>query len=132
MNVIEKTRELGKAIQADERYQTYMVSKKANDEDPELQDLIGRFNMKRLEVNELMRQEDGSKQLQRSNGEMRALYSQLMQHEKMTAYQEARTALNELVREVNGIIELCIEGEDPETCQPADCGGDCSGCSGCH
>ena len=45
MDAIQAVRELGKAIQADERYVEYAKAKKANDEDAELQNLIGEFNL---------------------------------------------------------------------------------------
>ena len=37
MDVIQMTRELGKAIQQDDRYTAYMLAKQANDNDAELQ-----------------------------------------------------------------------------------------------
>ena len=40
MDVIALTRELGKAIQADERYAKYLAAKEVNDKDDELQKLI--------------------------------------------------------------------------------------------
>lgn len=40
MDVIQITRELGKAIQADERYSNYVRARVANDNDSELQDMI--------------------------------------------------------------------------------------------
>ncbi|MGN0700049.1 MAG: YlbF family regulator, partial [Oscillospiraceae bacterium] len=45
MNVIEVTRQLGLAIQSDERYLEYVKAKEANDADTALQDLIGEFNL---------------------------------------------------------------------------------------
>ena len=45
MDAIQAVRELGKAIQEDERYIEYAKAKKANDEDTELQNLIGEFNL---------------------------------------------------------------------------------------
>ena len=47
MDAIKAARELGKAIQNDERYKAYIEAKKANDADDELQQLIGEFNLKR-------------------------------------------------------------------------------------
>ena len=47
MDIIKITRELGKAIQADERFIAYNAAKLANDNDEELQNLIGEFNLKR-------------------------------------------------------------------------------------
>ena len=48
MDVIEMARELGKAIQQDERYKRIDAAKKANDEDSQLQELIVKFNLKTL------------------------------------------------------------------------------------
>ena len=45
MSVIELTRQLGAAIQADERYKAFDEAKKANDADKELNDLIGKINL---------------------------------------------------------------------------------------
>ena len=50
MDIIAMARELGKAIQQDERYKRIDAAKKANDEDQALQDLIVKFNMKRSEL----------------------------------------------------------------------------------
>ena len=52
MNVIEMTRELGKLIQQDDRYVAYNLAVTANDDDAELQNIIGEFNLKRLALNE--------------------------------------------------------------------------------
>ena len=43
MDIIAMARELGKAIQQDERYKRIDAAKKANDEDQALQDLIVKF-----------------------------------------------------------------------------------------
>ena len=48
MSVIELTRQLGAAIQADERYKAFDEAKKANDADKELNDLIGKINLIQL------------------------------------------------------------------------------------
>ena len=51
MDIIEITRELGRAIQPDECYSRYLLAKDANDKDEELQNLIGEFNLKRIAIN---------------------------------------------------------------------------------
>ena len=43
MTVIECARQLGKAVQADERYIEYVNAKNANDADEELQEFLSRF-----------------------------------------------------------------------------------------
>ena len=49
MDVIQMTRELGKAIQQDDRYTAYMLAKQANDNDAELQADIDKFDKLRAE-----------------------------------------------------------------------------------
>ena len=79
MDMMEAARQLGKAIQADKRYLAFYAAKDANDADEALQELIGRFNLLKMQ------------------------------------------------------IDLCIAGEDPDTCEPAEgCTGSCSSCGGCH
>ena len=41
-------RELGKAIQEDDRYLALRLATQSNDEDQALQDMIGEFNLKRV------------------------------------------------------------------------------------
>ena len=50
MDVIKAVRELGKAIQQDERFVRYAKAKLANDTDVELQNAIGEFNITRMEL----------------------------------------------------------------------------------
>ena len=45
MNVIEITRQLGEAIQQDEKYIAFMEAKKANEEDLDLNAMIGKLNL---------------------------------------------------------------------------------------
>ena len=34
---------------------------------------------------------------------------------------------------INTILVMCVNGEDPDTCDPApSCTGSCSTCGGCH
>ena len=44
MDVIELARELGKAIQQDERFLSMQIARQNSDNDDELQQLIGEFN----------------------------------------------------------------------------------------
>ena len=48
MSVIELTRQLGAAIQQDERYKQYEEARKANEADVALNDLIGKINLLQL------------------------------------------------------------------------------------
>lgn len=135
MDAIKAARELGKAIQADQRYKDYVVAKEANDKDEELQKLIGEFNLKRQALQLEMQKEGEADQekLDRLNKELQDSYAAVMGNVNMANFAIIKNALDNLLNEVNMIISLCCEGEDPDTCTAqASCGGNCSGCSGCH
>ena len=51
MEILDITRQLCKAIQENDIYKEFALAKKTNDEDKELQDLIGEFNIIRMNMN---------------------------------------------------------------------------------
>ncbi len=135
MNAIEVARQLGAAIQADERYEAYVAAKKANDADTNLQTQIGEFNLLRMSLErELSSEEKSDERIREYNEKLRNLYGEIMKSETMTAYNNAKGALDELVNDVNMIITMSLEGADPATCDPhaAGCTGSCATCGGCH
>lgn len=135
MDIIEATRELGRALQADERYVNMRLAQQQSDEDEALQQLIGEFNLKRMAINNEAQKDDRNEEtLKRLNEEFRAVYAQIMQNEHMQRYNDAKNEFDALLQRVTGIIGLCADGEDPDTCDydAASCGGDCASCGGCH
>ncbi len=135
MGVIKAARELGKAIQEDERYIKFNAAREANDKDTDLQDKIGEFNLIRMQLGEEMNKEtEGDKdRIAELNKKLRQVYSDIMVNETMIAYNQAKGDFDTLVSEMNTIIDKSIAGEDPDTCDyTASCSGDCSACGGCH
>lgn len=134
MDVIEITRELGKAIQNDERYIKFAAAKEANDKDEALQTLIGEFNIIRMNLDSALSGEGkDDEKIKECNEQMRSLYGKIMCNETMLKYNEAKAEFEQLINRMNGIIDLCINGEDPEIAEPsASCGGNCASCGGCH
>ena len=134
MNVIELTRELGKAIQADERYIRFEKARIANDNDVDLQNAIGNFNIKRMELEQAVSKEPKDEEAVKNlNEELRKLYGEIMSSKGMVEYNTAKALLDQLVNEVNTIITKSLDGEDPETCEAEEgCTGSCSTCGGCH
>lgn len=135
MDVIELARELGKAIQKDERYLAAQIARQNSDNDEELQRLIGEFNLKRMAINnEATRENRDEEKLQRLNDELRGVYTQVMQNENMNLYNEAKELMDNMLKRINAIISISAEGGDPELADLTEeaCGGSCAGCSGCH
>ena len=134
MDVIELTRELGKAIQQDDRYIAYNLAKQVNDNDEELQKEIDRFSELRGELGSAMSAEEPDKdKIGDLDKEMKELYQKIMKNQNMIVFQGAQQALESLINNVQQIISLCANGEDPDTCQPqtSSCTGSCSTCGGC-
>ena len=137
MDAIEAARKLGAAIQADERFAKFEEARKANDEDKELQDLIGNFNITRMELDKILQEGNGNpdeEKVKELNEKLRDSYTKIMMNPLMTAYNEAKMAMDELVNSVNLIIGKSLQGEDPfeiDT-EAHDCSGSCSTCGGCH
>ncbi len=132
--IIKMTRELGKAIQKDDRYTAYVLAKQANDNDTELQGLIENFNQKRTELNMAMSAENKDAELlKKLDGEIKETYGKIMSNKNMVIFSGAQSALENLINEVNQIITMCANGEDPDTCEVSHgCSGSCSTCGGCH
>ena len=134
MDVIQKVRELGKAIQQDERFIRYAKAKLNNDNDTDLQNSIGEFNIIRMELDrEMQAEEKNDNKIKELNEKLRDIYSKIMASDSMVEYNTAKVELDSLVNEINVVISKTLDGEDPETCETTQaCTGSCSTCGGCH
>ena len=134
MDVIEVTRELGKAIQADERFVRYAKARLANDADVDLQNAIGEFNIKRMELEKAVSEEAKDEVLvKKLNEELRESYGNIMASPSMVEYNTAKAMLDQMMNEVNIVLSKSLDGEDPETLTvDSGCTGSCSTCGGCH
>ena len=137
MNVIEMTRELGKLIQQDERQIAYHAAKEKNDNDEALQGMINEFNMQRMKLNqEMSNPEKSSEKITALDNSIKSLYGEIMANENMAAFNNAKLEMDEMLSQVNMVITMSANGEDPATCPveapSTGCSGSCSSCSGCH
>ena len=133
MDVIEKARELGKAIQADERFIRFAKARLANDDDENLQAAIMQFNQIRAQIENASSEEEKDEiKMRELNENLRKTYSEIMATPAMVEYNAAKAELDTMITQVNVIIAKSVEGEDPETCEAqAACSGNCASCGGC-
>ncbi|MBR4361225.1 MAG: YlbF family regulator [Ruminococcus sp.] len=134
MDIIEMTRELGKALQADDRYIAYALAKQANDEDLELQALINGFEKMRYDLNmELTKENKDTEKIQQLDENIKSNYQKIMSNPRMIVFTAAQKSLESLVENMQQIITMSANGEDPATCEPSTgCTGSCATCGGCH
>ncbi len=138
MDVIKLTRELGAAIQKDERYLAFAKARQENEADAELNDLMGQIQMVQMNYQmEASKEEPDSAKMQELEEQFNDVYTKFMDNDKMKVYEAARAEIDEMMNYVMQILGLCVNGADPETCEPEqphehNCDGSCSSCSGCH
>ena len=134
MSVIESVRELGKAIQKDERFIRFAKARLENDNNTELQGLIGEFNIIRMELdNQTSAEEQNEDKIKELNEKLREVYGKIMSNPAMVEFNTAKVELDSMMNEINIILGKTLDGEDPETCTAeTGCTGSCASCGGCH
>lgn len=137
MNVIEITRELGKALQEDPRYSMYYAAKLANDKDEELQNKINEFHATKMKLDiEMAKSDKDTAAISTLNSELNSLYMTVSENPNMIAFEAAKAEMDDLLQSINYIIVAAANGQDPMTCPEkapeTGCSGSCSSCAGCH
>lgn len=135
MDVVALTRELGAAVQQDERYKKFVAAKEASEKDTEVKAMMAKIDELRTAYQaEAMNPTPDETVLGKLDQDFQQLYTNLMVNDTMQAYEEARQELDGMMNYLMQILYLCVNGEDPATCEPQaehDCGGECSHCAGC-
>lgn len=137
MDIIKLTRELGAAIQQDDRYLKFEEARKNNEADAELNELIGKLNLIQLSYQQEAQKPEASEESMKAyDKEFREVYEQVMQNKNMQNYEVARQEVDGMMNYIMQILSLCVNGQDPATCEPPEqhqCDGDCcSSCGGCN
>lgn len=131
--VIKMARELAKLIQQENAYKSMMLAHANNDDDAALQELIGKFNLIKVELNQAMTAENPEQEkLTKLDRELKETYQEIMNNENMKAFSLAKEEMDLLMRKVNTIISAAINGENPDEVNVDACSGSCSTCGGCH
>lgn len=137
MSLESALRELGKEIQADERFSALQAAAKVNDADEALQQQMQEMQLLSLKYQqEAEKGEEASQdRIAELQQQYQDLYNEIMQGENMQNYSVAASAMEEMAQYISSMIGLFFDGQDPETCEiPASngCTHDCCTCGGCH
>lgn len=133
MSIEKLTRELGKAIQQDERYLAFVKAREANDNDKALGELMSKIQLVQMSYqHEAAKENPDEDKLKGYEQEFRQVYSEVMLNENMHNYEIASKEVENMMNYITGILSMCVDGDDPETCDPTahSCSGECSGCGG--
>ena len=134
MDIIKMARELGKAIQQDDKVIAYNLARQHNDSDEKLQELIGKFNLKRLELNNVLGKADrDTDRIAQLDKEIKEIYAEVMNNPNMIAYNTTKQEVDRMMNFVTQILTGSVNGEDPDSIEEqTGCSGSCEGRSGCH
>ncbi len=135
-NAILKFKEAAVAFQQEACYKKLDEARTTNDNDTELQNMLGEFNLVRLDLNnEISKDERSEERVSELNTRINELYNGIMTNPHMLAYNQAKEEVEEFIHYVNAILNTAIDGGDPMMAEPPapaeGCGGSCSSCSGC-
>ena len=134
MNFIDETRALGRTLQQDPRYDRLQEATAKCDKDKELQDLIGNFNLLRMNLNaEMQKNPQDTDKINQMKADLQKAYDATMENANMTQYSVAQKEMQDLLNRMAGILNQCAQGADPATADYNPCTHDCSTCGGgCH
>lgn len=136
MNIIDLARNFGKEIQKTDEYLELMRAKKENDNDKELNDLIGKFNLLKFDIQRLLSdKEDQQEKINEKNSKLSEIYKKIMENKNMIAFNKASDNMNAIMNKINSILMAAVNGEDPlmfSEFNNLECSGSCGGCQGCH
>lgn len=135
MGILEATRKLGEEIQKDERFIAYAKAKIEVDNNKELQDKIGEFNITRMNLEQESEKETRDEEkIKELNESLRNIYSAVMGSRAMLDFNTAKADLDHIINNINSVIMQCVDGADPKTVEPEthSCSGSCDSCGGCH
>ncbi len=109
------------------------MAKTAADKSEKLQDKLGQFNLKKLDLNRaIIAEEKDNEKIAELNGEVKNLYEAIVSDPLMIAYSTTKDELDNTVRFIMQIIQGSANGDNPYEIEEQSCGGDCSACGGCH
>ena len=113
--LVEKARELGVAIQDTDEFTAFIVAKTAADKSEKLQDKLGQFNLKKLDLNRaIIAEEKDNEKIAELNGEVKNLYEAIVSDPLMIAYSTTKDELDNTVRFImqnvvaTGVLALVI------------------------
>ena len=138
MSLETALRELGKEIQADERFAALKAAAAANDADETLQNQMHEMQLLSLQYQqEAEKGEEASQdKIKELQNKYQDLYNTVMDGENMKNYSLAAAEMEQMAQYISQMIGLFFDGQDPETCQvpptDANCTHNCSTCGGCH
>ena len=124
--ILSKAVEIGELMRETEQVKRLMAANEAFEADLALRDKVGDFEMQRQKLVQM--EKDGAKreEMEDQNAKIMSIYEEIMASPVMSDMTDANNEVQEVMNYIIRTISSCFMGASDS------CGGDCSGCSGCH
>ena len=135
--IIEKARELGIAISESEEFINMTRTREAMEADEQLMANLNEYNAMQQSIMDIMSSDtDNTQAVQDMSRDIERLHDELLANETFHAMLEAQARFQQLMKQVNRVIGLCIGAEehnepDSDEEEEGGCNGYCSHCTGC-
>ncbi|MDO4547051.1 MAG: YlbF family regulator [Clostridia bacterium] len=127
--IIQKTRELGELLLESEECKRMRMAEAEAMNDPEASMLIEKYNECKIEVQNLLIEENpDSGKLQLLSNQMDAYQDRLAKIDSVLRLTQAQMDFSKRIEQVNATLRFIITGDTGQS----ECGGNCAHCSGCH
>jgi len=127
VEIIEKAKELGMLLKDSDIVKDYIAAKTAYEQDRKIQELLGQFNLHKMSMSMLAKQEHPDEErIADHEKQLEDVYNQIMQTELMVDFQQKSERVDSIIGNINSIINLYVSGGSTSGCS-----GSCSTCSGC-
>ena len=105
--IIEKTKELGQLLKDSDQVIALSKAKADYDQNAEIQELMAQFNMHKMSIAALSKQENPDEErIADHEDKLRQVYDKIMESDVMSEYQLKSQAVEALVVQVNNIINF--------------------------
>lgn len=126
--IIEKAKELGALLKDSDLVKEYAAAKAAYDNDCEMREMLGQFNLHKMSISMISQQENPDEErIAEHEEKLGEVYNKIMESPLMVDFQEKSRRVETIIGNINSIINMYVTGEPASS----GCTGSCSSCSGC-
>ncbi len=127
VEIIEKAKELGHLLKDSDIVKEYIAAKTAYEQDRQIQELLGQFNLHKMSMAMLSKQDHPDEErIADHEKQLEEVYGKIMETELMVDFQKKSERVETIIGNINNIINLYVSGGST-----GGCSGSCSTCGGC-
>ena len=111
--IIEKAKELGLLLKDSTIVKEFVAAKAAYESDRQMQELLGQFNLHKMTIAMLSKQENPDEaRIEEHEQKLNNVYDKIMESALMVAFQEKSHRVDTIVGNINSILNLYVSGDN--------------------